>query len=183
MGLNRRDLLLAGAGVVAAKATASSLACADESGGKKSEKGGKKGPAEPKGKAKEGKAEGHEGHEGHAGHDAGAGALNADMVAKAADCVSKGEACLAHCIKLLAGGDKSMGECAGAVTEMLAVCRMMSTLAAAGSAHLEAAAQLCVDTCKACLDACEPHRKHHAVCEACASACEYTGAEALKLTA
>jgi Cys-rich four helix bundle protein (predicted Tat secretion target) len=181
MALHRRELLLVGAGLVVAKATAATLACAkettvdEEDPEKKDEKGGAK-KAEP-GAEKTDAADPHEGHEGH-----GAGSsANAAFAAAAADCVEKGDACLQHCIASLSKGDTMMAECAAAVNDMLAVCRGMGTLALSGSKHLETAAQLCLAVCTDCAAACEPHVGHHETCKACHEACVRSIAEAKKL--
>lgn len=188
MALHRRELLLVGAGIVAAKATATTLACAKESTVDET-KGKKDAPAGGKADAKKADAKapadakaGHEGHEGHEGHDAGSGDVaNAAFAAATADCVEKAEACLQHCIALLSKGDTSMAECAAAVHEMLAICRGMGTLAVADSKHLKAAVQLCLDLCTDCAAACKPHAEHHATCKACHDACQRSIEEGKKL--
>jgi Cys-rich four helix bundle protein (predicted Tat secretion target) len=185
MALHRRELLLVGAGLVMAKATATTLACAKETtmNEEDPETKGEKGSTKPKkvdAKAGDAKA-GGEGHEGHEGHEGGAGPANATFAAATADCVEKGDACLQHCITLLSKGDTSMAECAAAVNVMLAVCRGMGTLAVSGSKHLQAAARLCVDVCSDCAAACEPHVGHHDTCKACHEACQQSIAEGKKL--
>jgi Cys-rich four helix bundle protein (predicted Tat secretion target) len=180
MALHRRELLLVGAGLVMAKATATTLACAKEATvneedpeTKKDEKGAsKKADAKTDAKA-EPKADAHAGHEGH-----GAGSGHAAFAAAAADCVEKGDACLQHCIALLSKGDTSMAECAATVNAMLAVCRGMGTLAVSDSKHIKLAAQLCLAVCTDCAAACEPHAGHHETCKACHDACQRSIAEA-----
>ncbi len=186
MALHRRELLLVGAGLVVAKATAATLACAkettvnEEDPEKKDEKGAaKKADAkagEKAGKAGDAKADEHAGHEAPA-----AGSAHASLAAATADCVEKGEACLQHCIASLSKGDTMMAECAAAVNEMLAVCRGTGTLALAGSKHIKAAAQLCHDVCTDCAAACEPHVGHHETCKACHETCQRAIEEAKKL--
>jgi len=188
MAIHRRELLLVGAGLIAAKATATTLACAKENRVEEDEKiPTKKVPTKAGATAPEAKADahaGHEGHEGHEGHaaDAGAGApANAAFAAALADCTERGEACLQHCIAALSTGDTSMAECASAVNEMLAICRGMGVLAVSNSKHLAAAAKVCHSLCSDCAAACKPHSGHHATCKACAEACEATMAEASKI--
>jgi Cys-rich four helix bundle protein (predicted Tat secretion target) len=184
MALHRRELLLVGAGLVVAKATASTFACAKESTvneedpdpEKKDEKGG----AKKAGTKTEPGAEKGDAPDPHAGHGAG-GSANASFAAATADCVEKGDACLQHCIASLSKGDTMMAECAAAVNEMLAVCRGMGTLALAGSKHLQAAAQLCLAVCTDCAAACEPHVGPHETCKACHEACVRSIAESKKL--
>lgn len=183
MNLHRRELLLVGAGMVVAKATASTLACAKEGAvdEEPETKGGAgKGP-DPKTDAKAGDAAGHEGHEGHEGHAGHGEVANAAFAAATADCVEKADACLQHCIAALSKGDTSMAECAAAVHEMLAICRGMGTLAVSNSKHLQAAVKLCLDLCTDCAAACEPHAEHHATCKACHDACTRSIEEGKKL--
>ncbi len=98
-----------------------------------------------------------------------------------AECLAKGEICLAHCIRLLSDGDQSMAECAKAVHAMLAICRAVGPIAAADSEHAAALAAICHAVCTSCAAACEPHSHHHAECAACFTACRasITAAEAV----
>lgn len=123
-------------------------------------------------------------HAGHAGHAAPAAAAPGSGFARAAaECVRIGEECVQHCLDLLAKGDTSLGECAKAVNQMLAVCNGVGPLVYAESKHLKAFAKLCADVCTECEAACRKHEAHHAVCKACAEACVKTAAEAKKLLA
>lgn len=101
----------------------------------------------------------------------------------ASGCVRAGEACLQHCLDLLATGDKSLGDCAKMVNQMLAVCRAVGPIADAGGTHLVAMARLCQAVCTDCEKACREHAAHHDVCKACADACESTAAAAKALLA
>lgn len=181
MALHRRELLLVGAGLVVAKATASTLACAKESTVNEDDPETKdaEGGAKKAGAGKGDAPDPHAGHEAHAA--ATGGSANAAFAAATADCVEKGDACLQHCIASLSKGDTMMAECAAAVNEMLAVCRGMGTLALSGSKHLEAAARLCHDVCTDCAAACEPHVGHHETCKACHEACQRAIVEAKTL--
>lgn len=108
----------------------------------------------------------------------------AQALARAASgCVRAGEACLQHCLDLLASGDKSLGDCAKMVTQMLAVCRAVGPIADAGGRHLPAMAQLCQAVCTDCEKVCREHASHHEVCKACADACQTTAAAAKALAA
>ncbi len=171
--MNRRELLLVGAGALAAKATASTLACAKDGPPEGGDAGGKADPKKPAGDE-------HAGHAGHAGHAAPAGSGVNALVDTSSACLSAGNICLAHCLRLLSDGDKSMAACGSAVAEMLPVCEMMGRLAATGSKHLATAAKLCHDVCSSCAAACKPHSGHHAECKACFEACEASVAEAKK---
>lgn len=122
-----------------------------------------------------------EDHEDHAAHAAPAAAPAAGLARAATECVRVGEECVQHCLDLLAKGDTSLGECAKAVNQMLAVCNAAGPLVYAGSKHLKAFAKLCADVCGECETACRKHESHHAVCKACAEACARTVAEAKKV--
>ncbi len=89
----------------------------------------------------------------------------------ASGCVSAGQVCLAHCIRVLSEGDKSMDQCAKAVNQMLALCGAIQNLAAQGSALTPALAKVALEGCRQCAEACEPHVDHHAECKACHQAC------------
>ena len=105
------------------------------------------------------------------------------FAAEVGACVQAGEACLSHCLRLLSGGDTSLGPCAITAREMLAVCRAVETLALADSKHLASAAALCANVCEDCRIECEKHAGHHAECKACAEACERTIAAAKAIAA
>ena len=151
--MNRRDALSIGGATVAAAVAGSLIACADK---KKPQDqpppppppGSGSAPADP-----------------HAGHAMG----NSALAMAAAHCVVAGDACLAHCLILLGDGDTSMAGCAKAVREMLAVCRMLGTLAT-GSTHLREAAALCTAVCKDCQAECDKHADKHPECKACKDA-------------
>lgn len=185
MRLHRRELLLAGAGALAVKATTSVVACAADPETGKKPKAKADAKSEKKGDTKMEEHAGHDehaGHEGHEGKDAPSAAdagVDAALVNTVADCVAAGQVCLSHCIRLLSTGDNSMAECAKAVNDMLAICRASESLAAAASKHLKAMAKLCIDGCTDCAKACTPHAGHHAECKACKEACEAT-IEAMK---
>ncbi len=89
-------------------------------------------------------------------------------------CDRAGEACLTHCLALLAAGDASMAACARGVREMLAVCGATRTLMQSQSALAAAQLAVCRNACAACRAACQPHAAHHAECGACAQSCAET---------
>jgi Cys-rich four helix bundle protein (predicted Tat secretion target) len=182
MRLHRRELLLAGAGALAVKATSSVVACAadpvDKDTTKKADAKGDSKMEEHEGHDEHKGHDAHKGHEGHGAADAGKGGDMA-LVNTVADCIAAGQACLSHCIRLLASGDTSMGDCAKAVNDMLAICRASESLAASGSKHLKGIAKLCIEACSDCAKACGPHAGHHAECKACKEACDAT-VEAMK---
>ncbi|MCR9165589.1 MAG: four-helix bundle copper-binding protein [Nannocystaceae bacterium] len=172
MRFHRRELLIAGAGALAAKATATTIACAadpEKPAGKKAET-----KTDAKGDTKMEELEGHEGHEGHGKAPAADVEVDPELVNIVADCVAAGRVCLNHCLRMLGTGDTSMAECSRAVSDMLAICEASESLAAAGSKHLKALAKVCVTACTDCAKACEPHVGHHAECKACKEACDAT---------
>jgi Cys-rich four helix bundle protein (predicted Tat secretion target) len=113
----------------------------------------------------------------HAGHHHG----NAEVAAAAHGCLAKGDACLSHCILLLAAGDASMADCAKAVRDMHAVMTGLAATATSGSRHLAALAKVASELCKDCEAACRRHAEKHAVCKECADACAATVAACAKL--
>lgn len=143
--LDRRDLLLAGAGVFAA--TALPAAASASSG---------HGPH-------------HEGH-GAAAPDRPHG----DLAHAIAGCLEAGEVCRQHCLDILTAGDTSMAACAVAVADMLAVCEATRALALANSPILPELRVACRKACTACEEACRKHAEHHAACKGCADACAAT---------
>lgn len=139
--MQRRDLLLIGTSAVAASVTSALVACADK------QKAGATTPVAARGTRQDA------------------------LVAAAGKCITAGEICLAHCIASLAAGETMLAECARAVHDMLAVCRMIATLGSSGSAHLAAAAALCDAVCRDCKAACDKHGTMHPECKACGEAC------------
>lgn len=104
---------------------------------------------------------------GHAHHQGGDPALLEAVEA----CIARGEACLAHCLAMLAGGDTTMGTCAKAVYEMKAVMAGVAAAAASGSRHLAALTKVAAEFCKDCEAECRKHADKHAVCKECLDAC------------
>lgn len=111
------------------------------------------------------------------------GGGNGGLTESAANCFAKGQACLAHCIGMLAAGDTSMAGCAPVVHAMTAVMQSLAALAAAGSPRLPAFAKVALEFCKDCEAECRKHAAVHAVCKECADACAHTVAEAQKIAA
>lgn len=113
-------------------------------------------------------AQEHDHSKMHHGHGGGHGAL----VAAAADCVVKGQACLAHCLVLLGDGDKTMAGCATKVNQMLALCGALQNLGAQQSPLVPALAKVALDACEQCEKECGKHEKKHAECKACMESCQ-----------
>ncbi|HXJ34916.1 MAG TPA: Csp1 family four helix bundle copper storage protein [Candidatus Eisenbacteria bacterium] len=112
------------------------------------------------------------------------GGDNATALADAAaGCMRAGDACLQHCLDLLAKGDTSIADCAKSVTQMLGVCRGVGPLADARSKHLPAMARLCEAVCTDCAGECRKHAERHPICKTCLEACEKSAAAAKVLAA
>lgn len=146
--MNRRELLTGGAAATFATLTASALA------------------AEPKANAQAGHDHGHMHHHHHAG-----GADYATLAHAATHCVMFGEACIGHCLDLLAEGDKEMAACAKSVEQMLAACNMLRQLATWKSAYVPRMAAVVMDMCLACEQECRKHENKHKECRDCAESC------------
>lgn len=96
-------------------------------------------------------------------------------------CLAKGDACIAHCIMMLATGDTSMADCAKTVRDMHAMMQGLAAAAASGNRHLAATAKLAMEYCKDCEAACRKHEAKHTVCKECAEACAKTIAACQKV--
>lgn len=88
----------------------------------------------------------------------------------ASDCVRKGEACLQHCLAMLATGDQSMAACSKTVRDVLATSRALETLAAGNSPHAAALAKVAADVARDCQAECAKHAQHPP-CKECGDAC------------
>lgn len=154
--MDRREFLMVGAGAVAGVVAGGAAALAGSE-------------AQPAAVGEAGKAGGAQGV--------------AAFTAALSRCLETGNACMDHCLRLLAAGDKTLGECARAVHEMLAVCQATAALAPTDSRHRKTVIALCRDVCADCEKACRKHEDHHAECKACADACAATQREAVRLLA
>lgn len=143
--MQRRDFTL---GLFAAAATASTLAYAAK------DKPTKVAAANP--------------HEGHHGTDVG---RYAGLVQAFAICGAAATECVAHCQKLLAEGDKMMGECLKTSLACDALCPTVARLARLDSDQAPAIAKAAMPAMQACIEACKPHIEHHAFCKVCYEAC------------
>ena len=108
---------------------------------------------------------------------------NASLVAAAADCVQKGQACLSHCLHLLGQGDKEMAACAKSVNQMLALCGALQSLANQESAYLPKLAATALQACNECEEECKKHADKHEACKACGESCKACAKECKKITA
>lgn len=119
----------------------------------------------------------------HSHHKQAGPRPSAAFTAALAGCFDAGNVCMDHCLKELARGDKSLGDCARSVHEMLAVCQATAAIAPTDSKYAKTLIQLCRDVCADCEKACRKHEDHHSECKACAEACAATQREAAKLLA
>lgn len=88
----------------------------------------------------------------------------------ASDCVRKGEACLQHCLTMLATGDQSMAACSKTVRDMLATSRALETLAVTNGPRAVALAKVAADVARDCQAECAKHAQHPP-CKECGDAC------------
>lgn len=122
----------------------------------------------------------HHDHAGHEGH--GKDSQHQALTDAAMHCVSAGEACVPHCVELLAKGDTSLGECLESVLVMMPMCTAVARASGFDADRLKEMAKLCGDICADCEKVCREHAEHHAVCKACADSCAAFVKEARKLT-
>lgn len=113
-------------------------------------------------------------------HGAAPAAGNA-LAHSASHCVQAADACLPHCLQMMAGGDGTLAACAASVHELRSVCDTLATLAASRSPLLGQYAAVARKYCEACEAECRKHPKH-AVCTACADACADCARECAKLS-
>jgi Cys-rich four helix bundle protein (predicted Tat secretion target) len=106
----------------------------------------------------------------HSHHHPGGSKYQA-LAAAAGDCVTKGDACLAHCLVLLGDGDKTLAACAKSVNQMLSLCGALQKLAAQNSKHTAALARVALNACTECEKECKKHENKHAECKACRESC------------
>jgi len=117
------------------------------------------------------------------GHDMAAMMANADLISATTDCIQKGQVCLNHCLYLLGQGDKEMAACAKSVSQMLALCSSLQSLANQQSKLLPKLAAVTMDACKQCQDECKKHAKKHESCKACGESCDACAKECKKIAA
>ena len=94
-----------------------------------------------------------------------------DIVETAMDCIAAGEICMHHAMLLFANADTSMADCAHQVTDSIAICRALATLAAHNSRALREVVQVSIPINEACEQECLRHADQHAECQAMADAC------------
>lgn len=98
----------------------------------------------------------------------------------ASDCVRKGEACMQHCLAMLATGDQSMAACSKTVRDMLATSRALETLAVSNGPRAAEMAKVAADVARDCQAECAKHAQHPP-CKECGDACGRLVAAVAKL--
>jgi Cys-rich four helix bundle protein (predicted Tat secretion target) len=97
-------------------------------------------------------------------------------------CVATGEDCLRHCLGMFGMKDTSMAACAHSVTELIAACRALQTLASINSNFTPDFAKATASVCSACETECRKF-PNIAVCMACADACKQCAEDCKRLAA
>lgn len=162
--MNRRDMLLS-TGAMAVSASIGALACG---GGNAVAQNNAKAPPPAGGGAPP-------------AHVHGAG--EPGLAEAASACIGKGQACLSHCIGMLAAGDTTMAGCGPAVHDMHAVMLGLAAAASSGSKHIKELARVAMEFCKDCEAECRKHADKHVVCKECMEACQRTIAACQKVIA
>ena len=104
-------------------------------------------------------------------HDHMSGGKYQALADASADCVLKGQACLAHCLVLLADGDKQMAACAQSVSQTMALCAALQSLAVQEAPLVASLAKTTLVACEQCEKECKKHESKHAACKACLDSC------------
>ena len=99
-----------------------------------------------------------------------------------AHCISAGEACMRHCLGMLAMNDTSMAACTDSTYQVIAACTALRTLAAVNSPHVPALAKVVAQMCSDCQKQCEKF-PDVAECKACGESCKTCAAECRKIAA
>ena len=106
-----------------------------------------------------------------AGNVPPAGSDHGAIIAPLQQCTAAVTACIAHCQRELAAGNRSMGECLRAALDCDVTCTALLRAAGLQSAFAPALARVAIDAMTTCVAACEPHVGHHAACKECHDAC------------
>jgi Cys-rich four helix bundle protein (predicted Tat secretion target) len=113
----------------------------------------------------------HSHHHGPAANKDGGSGPNKALVDAATECLVTSQACLAHCIVLLGQGNKEMAACAQTVSQVMAICGALQSLALQQAPLLKAIAKVSLDACEVCEKECRKHESHHVECKECADSC------------
>jgi len=122
-------------------------------------------------------AAGHDHAAMHHGH-----AMNNRLIEAAADCVSKAQLCLQHCLVSLGRGETDLAACARSSSQVEAICSALQSLAASNAKQLPQLARVAMDICKECEEECKKTEKHPE-CKACKEACAACYEECRKIAA
>jgi Cys-rich four helix bundle protein (predicted Tat secretion target) len=103
------------------------------------------------------------------------------LEASTLQCIAAGEDCMRHSLSMIAMNDTSMAGVANSVTQLLAVCRALLTLAALNSPFTVEMAKTTADVCGAAEKECRKYYDKYPECKACADACKACAADCLKV--
>lgn len=102
------------------------------------------------------------------------------LTAATAQCTRVAQACLRHCLAMLATGNPSMGGCAKAVTDLIPAVEALGAIAAGGSRHVAPLAKVVGEIAKDCKAECDKHVAM-APCKECGESCAALIAEIAKV--
>jgi len=92
------------------------------------------------------------------------------LAVAANNCSRIAQACLRHCLAMLATGNGSMGGCAKAVSDLIPAVDALAAIAAGGSRHVATLAKVVGEIAQDCKAECDKHPTM-APCKACADSC------------
>ncbi len=101
------------------------------------------------------------------------------LAVSATNCSRIAQACLRHCLAMLATGNPSMGGCAKAVADLIPAVDALAAIAAGGSRHVGPLGKVVAEITKDCKAECDKHPTMEA-CKACAESCAALLAELQK---
>ena len=93
------------------------------------------------------------------------------LAAAFAACTAAAQVCIGHCQRRLATGDARLADCLRTALDCEAIAGAVARLARNDSAWAPVVAKQSISMLDACVEACRPHRAHHAECKACFEAC------------
>jgi Cys-rich four helix bundle protein (predicted Tat secretion target) len=98
------------------------------------------------------------------------------LATTAARCVTYGEACLAHAIEMLVGGNADLKNCIATTQDVVTACTALQQLAVRNSPRVAELARICGRICRDCEAECRKHEMHQ-VCADCRDSCAECAAE------
>lgn len=99
------------------------------------------------------------------------GGEHAALIRESLHCIETGNACAAHCIDDMRGGNTELLECLVQVQELVIACEALAKLAANDSEHLKTYAAATIEVCETCEAECRKFEDKHVQCKDCADAC------------